>query len=181
MAKGYYYRRGNRGTVSKKRKNTEDKEQTQLINQLRSEYPNLLILGDIAGSYLLPSQREAAYDNRSGRGMPDIYIFTRKLGYTGLAIEFKKTGKKIKRKDGKLLKNEHLSNQNEMLLRFQSEGWLSGFCIGKLNAYETIVNYLESYHKFPYLIKPVYTPKSEDSESPDLESDSVELPENPIG
>ena len=163
MSKKFYYRRGNKGTVSKKRRNTEDKEQTQLINKIRKEYPNLLILGDIAGSYLLPSQREAAYENRSGRGMPDIYIFTRKLGYTGLAIEFKKTGKKIKRKDGKLLKNEHLSNQNEMLLRFQSEGWLSGFCIGKLNAYETIVNYLESYHKFPYLIKPVYTPKSEDS------------------
>ncbi len=162
MAKKYYYRRGNKGTVSKKRKNTEDKEQAQLIIQLKKEFPDILILGDIAGSYLLPSQRESAYENRTGKGMPDIYIFNKRFDYVGLAIEFKKTGAKIKRKDGKLLKNEHLSNQNEMLLRFQSQGWLTGFCIGKLNAYETIVNYMNSYHKFPYLIKPIYIPTSED-------------------
>ncbi len=154
---GRYYNR-NRGKIIKKRVSSEDKEQMELINQIKKEYPNALIMSDIAGSYLLPSQRERAYEGRSGKGMPDIYIFTRKLGYTGLAIEFKKTGEKIKRKDGKLLKKEHLSNQNMMLLRFQSEKWLAGFCIGKFNAYETISNYLNSYHKFPYLITPILPP-----------------------
>ena len=157
---GRYYNK-NRGRIVKNKANrpqNEDQEQRELINQIKKEFPNALIMCDIAGSYLLPSQRERAYEGRSGKGMPDIYIYSGRFDYAGLAIEFKKTGEKVLRKDGKLLKKKHLEEQNKMLLRFQSEKWLTGFCIGKFNAYETISNYLNSYHKFPYLIKPILPP-----------------------
>ena len=73
----HYFKKGRRrGAIIKKTsKRSEDQEQQSLILRIKKEYQDLLILGDIAGAKLSKRAAQQAYDCRTGKGMPDIYIF----------------------------------------------------------------------------------------------------------
>ena len=155
----HYFKKGRRrGAIIKKTsKRSEDQEQQSLILRIKKEYPDLLILGDIAGAKLSKRAAQQAYDCRTGKGMPDIYIFHQVGYYDGLAIELKKSNTKVLLKNGSISKKEHIENQHCMLTRFKYAGWLTGFCVGELDAYETIKSYLNQEDQFPHLIQPTYT------------------------
>ncbi len=158
MSNRFYKKGRRRGAIIKKTsRRSEDQEQQSLILRIKKEYPYLLILGDIAGAKLSKRSAQQAYDCRTGKGMPDIYIFKSCNFYDGLAIELKKSNTKILLKDGSISKKEHIEHQHCMLTRFKDEGWLTGFCVGELDAYETIKSYLNEEDQFPHLIQPTHS------------------------
>lgn len=71
---------------------------------------------------------------QSGRGFPDIMIFSKQRGYSGLAIELKKGGTRIYLttgpRKGKLTSDLHIQEQAAVLQKLIDEGWYGRFCVG---------------------------------------------------
>ena len=83
------------------RNNQEDNEQFKVIKYLKEKHPNVLFRVSIDGLRLpigiLMKMKKSGGLQRS---LPDIEIFYPNNGYHGLFIEMKKTGRKLKKKNG---------------------------------------------------------------------------------
>ena len=83
--------------------------------------------------------------SRARRGHPDLMVQEWFLDkFCGLAIEFKKTGVKVSKKDGTLRKDQHLEEQLQYLVALRNRYWLAGFVCGVENAKAVIKAYLEA-------------------------------------
>lgn len=80
------------------------------------------------------------------RSWPDMFIAeVRSLGdkyYHGLFIELKKAGTRIYRKDGRLVANEHIHEQFDMLEQLRQRGYIAEFACGFDEAKKIIDEYL---------------------------------------
>lgn len=128
---------------------TEEQEQMQLIRWVKAQYPNLLFTADLGGVRVHRGIRNKVKAMRCKKGHPDLMFQKAKRGnsgimYCGLAIEFKRTGEVIQKKDGTLRKNTHLKEQHDYLLELQEEGWFACFAVGVLEAKEIIQTYLNN-------------------------------------
>ena len=126
---------------------TEEGEQKQLINWVKTQYPNLLFTADLGGVRLPMGVRKKMKAMRCKRGHPDLMFQKAKkdnatIMYCGLAIEFKKKGVVVKNKDGSLRKDKHLKEQYDYLLELQEQGWFACFAVGVLEAKNIIQKYL---------------------------------------
>jgi len=81
---------------------------------------------------------------RARKGHPDIIFQEWFLDkYCGLAIEFKKTGVKVSKKDGTLRKDKHLEEQLKYLTALKERYYIAGFVCGLEDAKKVISAYLE--------------------------------------
>lgn len=136
----------------------EENEHKQVCEYLKMQYPKVLFNTDLSGIRLTMGQAVKAKKFRSSNGFPDIVIYkaSRKILFTplspvggeikkyhGLFIELKRKGEKIYKKDGVTPKNEHVSEQIDMLNKLQMEGYYACFCIGFDEAKKLIDWYLK--------------------------------------
>lgn len=128
----------------KKKALTEDQEQAILCKWIKQNYPNILYTVDLAGIRLQQYQK-SIMKSRAKRGHPDL-MFQEwfKDKYCGLAIEFKRTGEVVSKKDGTLRKNDHLSEQLAYLIGLKERYYVAGFVCGLENAKKVITAYLEA-------------------------------------
>lgn len=119
----------------------EIQEHELICEYLRTKYPDVIFLSDASGLKMTIGQAVKWAKLKSHKGIPDILILAPRKGYHGLMIELKKTGTKIQKKNGEW-KDEHITQQAYVLSRLESEGYLSGFCIGYDDAIQTIDDYL---------------------------------------
>ena len=103
----------------------EESLQLALSNYLRLQYKNVLFNVDLSGIRLSIGQARKAKKLRSGRSFPDMVIYHINSDYSALFLELK--SKSPFKKDGSLLKNEHLEEQQNMLDRLNDEGYKACF------------------------------------------------------
>jgi len=104
--------------------------------------PNILMHWDFgSGTKLSISQAKRQKALNPRRGNPDLMIYEPKGGYVGLAIELKREGVKIAKKDGSAV-STHVQEQNDYLEALRKRGWKCFFCIGYTDAIKTIDEYL---------------------------------------
>lgn len=127
----------------KKLKTYEDDEQRQVVDWFHLQYPNDIINIGLGGIKLPIGLAVKIKRNGHLRSFPDIFIYKPNSRFAGLAIEFKRTGEKIYRKDGTLRKIEHLQRQQEMLNLLNNKGYYAVFSIGFKATTELIKQYME--------------------------------------
>ena len=75
-------------------------------------------------------------------GYPDLFIAYPNGKYAGLYLEIKLEGKKVFKKDGSLLSDEHLERQHNILKVLSDAGYYATFAIGIHECCNIIDNYI---------------------------------------
>lgn len=137
----------------------EEKIQIRLCEYVRVKYPHVIFECDLAsGTKLTIGQAVKAKAMRSNRGMPDFRIFHKSSGYSGLFLELKKEGEKLKlTRDSKaLIKGDykirkagdwadiHIEEQFNVIAALRTEGYYAAFAIGL----DAAIKYVDSYMEF---------------------------------
>lgn len=113
----------------------EEKLQTQVAKYLKLQYPNVLFMTSASGVKLTMGQAVTlkAHQNPA-KGWPDIYIMqvSKKEGkvLAGLFIELKSDSARLFKKDGTLVRNEHLETQNNVHHLLRKRGYFAVFSQG---------------------------------------------------
>lgn len=119
----------------------------RVVNYVRREYPQAIIITDAIGLDLTDKQRQQLMALRSEKGQPDVSIDYPSRGYHGLRIELKKEGEVIFKKDGTLRKNsytreyfkgrkrfvyrgDHNQEQYATLKKYEALGYCGRYAIG---------------------------------------------------
>jgi hypothetical protein len=103
----------------------EDSLQKTVCNYLRMQYTQVLFNSDASGLRLPIGLARKQMDLRSGKGFPDLVIYEPRNSYHALFIELKI--KSPFKKDGTLLKDEHLEEQLEMHNKLRKLGYACEF------------------------------------------------------
>lgn len=110
---------------------------------LQTQHPDVIYRFDLAADLkLTPGQARRHKRLHPIRGYPDLFVAEPIGKYHGLYIEIKKDGANIRRKDGKLKKDTHLEEQQEMLERLEFRGYKAVFGIGLGEVIDLIDEYL---------------------------------------
>jgi len=117
--------------------------QKQVCSYLNSQYNKVLYLSDTIASIKLTfgqMNRNKAIQ-KEGFKTPDLLILHPNKEYHGLFIELK--AKTIYKKDGTLLKNDHVEAQLETIKQLNKLGYYATFCIGFDNTKAVIDEYMK--------------------------------------
>lgn len=138
---------------------TEESEQQRFVTWFKHSFPGVIIYTDFAaGLPLTDNERMRMTKMRSRDGMPDVYVDCpashvikgKRVTFHGMRLEFKKTGTNVYRKDGQLRKDsyrrvyrngyvksgDHLQEQANTLLEYNSMGYFARFAQGLEHAKE---------------------------------------------
>jgi len=123
-------------------KQSETLLQKHLCLWMSEHYPGIIFESGMQGFHL--SYRDAEYASiiNSHPGMPDLKIYEPRGPYCGMALELKKEGAKLYKKDGSLCKDDHLAQQAQMLRMLSERGWHTTFAQGLEQAKQLITRYL---------------------------------------
>ena len=104
--------------------------QTQVCNYLNLKYKDVLYLSDtIAVLYLtMPQKMRNRKIQKRGFHCPDIIIFKPNSKFKGMFIELKVNSPF--KKDGCLLKSEHLANQQRTIDQLNEMNYFATFAVG---------------------------------------------------
>ena len=129
---------------------TELELQAQVADYLRLQYPDVLFHSDFGSGIKLTKGQAVQQKRLQGgrRAWPDMFIaepafdMNRNRDRHGLFIELKKAGTRIYRKDGRLVANEHICEQYDMLEQLRQRGYKAEFACGFDEAKKIIDEYL---------------------------------------
>lgn len=131
---------------------TESELHIMVADYLRLQYPDILFKSDYGAGIKLTAHQASIQKRQNGgtKGWPDIFIAKPKLSknpkydqlFTGLFIELKKDGTRLKKKNGEWA-NEHLTHQAKILGKLREAGYKAEFACGFDEAKEIIDNYLK--------------------------------------
>lgn len=114
----------------------------QVCDYLRYRYPDVIFRTDFAAGIKMTIGQAARHKRlQKGRAWPDLFIAEPKGDDCGLFIELKAAN--IFKKDGSLLANEHVFEQDEMLKTLRLKGYQAEFAIGFEEAKAIIEEYLK--------------------------------------
>ncbi len=126
----------------------EHRMQDLLVAYLKNKYPSLRFISTLVGE-ANTNKRVRSRNSRlqSHRGQPDFIVFYPRVidgnSYAGIALELKKEGAAIRKKDGSLRKNSHLEEQQEWLDYLNSCGLYADFAVGLAESVRLIETYLD--------------------------------------
>lgn len=117
--------------------------QKSICKWISVQYPNLLFLSDTIASVKLtiPQQNRNSLIQKKGFKTPDLLIFEPNKDFKGLFIELKV--KSPLKKDGTLLKCEHLEGQLKTINDLKKRGYYACFSW----SFEMTVSIIENYLK----------------------------------
>lgn len=101
--------------------------QKQICRWISYQYPNMLFLSDTIASVKLtiPQQNRNKLIQKNNFKTPDLLIFEPKGNFSGLFIELKV--KSPFKKNGEILKDEHLEGQLKTINDLKSKGYYACF------------------------------------------------------
>jgi hypothetical protein len=104
--------------------------QVLICKYIKLKYPDLLFMSDTIASVKLtiPQQVRNKKIQKEDFHCPDLLIFQPKGMWHGLFLELK--AKNIYKKDGTLLKNDHVEAQATTLLQLNDLGYYTDFAVG---------------------------------------------------
>lgn len=120
----------------------EHKIYEYIAKYLQVHYPNVIYRFDLAADMKLTAGQAAKHKRLHPlRGYPDLFIAEPRNDMHGLFIELKKSGTRLKKKDGSWA-SSHLEEQNVMLNELGKRGYAAYFAVGYDEAKEIIDDYL---------------------------------------
>lgn len=136
---------------------TELELQAQVADYIRLQYPNVIFHSDFGSGIKLTMGQAIKQKRLNGgrRAWPDIFIaetvvVERKEGayevLSGLFVELKREGTRIYKKDGKLVSDEHIREQFDMLEQLRRRGYAAEFACG----FDEAIDLIDSYMKGNY-------------------------------
>lgn len=130
--------------------------QQQVADYIRLQYPNVIFHSDFGSGIKLTMGQAIKQKRLNGgrRSWPDMFLAEPDIGKTGgfkkiwfgLFIELKREGTRIYKKDGKLVADEHIREQFDMLEQLRRRGYAAEFACG----FEAAVDLIDSYMKGNY-------------------------------
>lgn len=121
---------------------TEEQLHKAVVDYIRMQYPKARIRSDYSGVKLHPSTGRKMAAINPHRGFPDLTIWERRGPYNGLAIELKKDGARLVKKNGEPA-TEHIKEQQEWLWHLEELGWAAVFAVGFDHARAVIDSYMQ--------------------------------------
>lgn len=117
--------------------------QKSICSYLKLQFPKALFMSDTIAQIKLTFGQQMRNKNiqKEGFHCPDLLIFVPKGDYHGLFLELK--AKTIYKKDGTLLKNDHVESQAETLRQLRLLGYCAEFAVGFDEAKLIIDNYMK--------------------------------------
>lgn len=141
---------------------TELELQAQVADYIRLQYPTVIFHSDFGSGIKLTMGQAIKQKRLNGgrRSWPDMFIAEQSVrhedvsdhvigewNYAGLFIELKREGTRIFKKDGKLVADEHIREQFDMLSDLRARGYAAEFACG----YEEAVALIDSYMRGKYV------------------------------
>lgn len=118
--------------------------QRAVCDYIRYRYPGAMFNSDLAGATkLTPGQASAMKNLRDRRGYPDLAIYEPFNGFHGLFIELKREGEKIYKKDGSLVADQHIQEQEQCLQKLRARRYRAEFAVGFDQARRIIDEYMD--------------------------------------
>lgn len=129
-----------------------------IADYLRYQYPTVIYRFDLAADLKLTMGQASKHKRlQRYRGYPDLFIAEpvdiritphfkpdkRTRHYNGLYLEIKKEGVRIFKQDGRLVADEHIREQFDMLVDLRQRGYAAEFAIGFEGAKKLIDDYME--------------------------------------
>ena len=120
-----------------------------IADYLRYQYPTVIYRFDLAADMKLTKNQARKHKRiQRYRGYPDLFIaepVPRGFPnvYHGLYLEIKKDGVRIFKQDGKLVADEHIREQFDMLADLRQRGYAAEFAIGFEGAKKLIDDYMK--------------------------------------
>ena len=142
---------------------TELELQAQVADYIRLQYPSVIFHSDFGSGIKLTMGQAIKQKRLNGgrRSWPDMFIaegsvvddekgqfykdsyYPLKHVYLGLFIELKREGTRIFKKDGKLVADEHIREQFDMLHDLRARGYAAEFACGFDEAKKLIDDYMK--------------------------------------
>ena len=120
----------------------EHKIYEYIATYLQVHYPKVIYRFDLAADMKLTAGQAVKHKRLHPlRGYPDLFIAEPRNGMHGLFIELKKSGTRLKKKDGSWA-SSHLEEQNVMLNELGKRGYAAYFAVGFEEAKDIIDDYL---------------------------------------
>lgn len=106
-------------------KQKESTLHSQVCSYLKIQYPKVLFMTDLSGIKLTIGQAVKLKYLRSGRAWPDLFIAEPRGRFSGMFIELK--ADTPYRQGGMIKKNQHLEEQEKMLIELINRGYYCFF------------------------------------------------------
>lgn len=131
----------NKGSILKK-KQKEENIQLAVCAYIKSQYPKVIFMCDLASGMKMPIWIAAKNKKmRSSRGQPDLFVAQPHEYYSGLFIELKTEASRLK--SGGIAKSEHHDEQEAILQRLRDLTYKAEFACGFEEAKKLIDDYLQ--------------------------------------
>lgn len=124
-----------------------------VADYLRYQYPTVIYRFDLAADLKLTMGQARKHKRlQHYRGYPDLFIAETVIvkkkdgtyeGLSGLFVELKREGTRIFKKDGKLVADEHIREQFDMLHDLRARGYAAEFACGFDEAKKLIDDYMK--------------------------------------
>ena len=115
----------------KLRKRRESDIYISISKLMALQHPNIVYRFDFAAGMKMTIGQGRLHKSMNGFvGYPDLFIAYPNGKYAGLYLEIKLEGKKVFKKDGSLLMDEHLERQQKILKMLSAAGYYATFAIG---------------------------------------------------
>lgn len=122
-------------------KATEQNLQVAISQYIKLQYPDVIFTSESSGIRLSVGQAVMIKKCRNpSKALPDLWILEAKKGYHACLIELKREGTKIYKRNGDLLRDKHLAEQEEVQHRLKNKGYFCEFAVGFDEA-KSIVDY----------------------------------------
>lgn len=118
----------------------EEKIQMEIFSYLSLVYPNVMAISEPSGLRVSMGLALKLKKLRSRHVHADIYLLHPVGKYHGCVIELK--AKSIYKKNGELLKNEHLEDQQKTIDALNKLGYYATFAVGFTECKNIIDDYL---------------------------------------
>ena len=116
--------------------------QLAVCKYLKYQYPHVLFRSDLGGIKLSKGMGMKNARLQHSSGFPDLIIYYKSKGKSGLAIELKTLNSPVYKINGELYKKDHLKNQARVLEYLREQNFEADFCVGIDAAKRKIDNYL---------------------------------------
>jgi hypothetical protein len=113
-----------------------------ICQYIKLQYPNVIFTSESSGLRVSMYQAKLLKKMRSGAGLPDIMIFEPRKSYYGLFLEVKRDNFAVYKKDGGIVSNAHIQEQEEVIHRLSQRGYLATFVRGFEDAKAILDYYL---------------------------------------
>ena len=121
--------RSSRSNTGGIKRASETDEQKLFVKYWHLQHPDILIFADMKGINLNIVTAVAAKDAGCTRGWPDLFIARKNKGFAGCFIELKRTGTRLRKKNGEWA-SPHIAEQDNVQQKLRDEGYYAEFAVG---------------------------------------------------